>query len=360
MRRFKSLISKFKFTKNQKNWLSISFLNLRNKRITILEFLYQFWSIFRHRRLYFEDTIIQSRSKNLDSEKTLYIIRRTPPASGLFSNFHLVLSHVIFATKNNYDFYIDYEKYSNFYLEKDLVNGHSNSWNYYFTQPLKNLADIKNQYKKVLLSSENKTENIYSNFDIINSQSLEVLTNQEQLEIYKKVFKNNIYFNKETINHLESLKKSVFKDKKNILGISIRGTDYVKNRYPGHYIPPTIKQLCLKVDKYIDVHKPDLIFASTEDTEYLEKLSKKYGKKIIFLKKDRYSLNDIPMYKIKNNKYKNGLDYLSEIWLLSQCDYIIGSPNGGFNASFILKSGNFKNQYIFDLGKYPNIEKQLV
>ena len=361
MKKIRNFFLIFNFNENQKNWLLISTLNLRNKRITFFEFCKQFWSIFRHRQFYFEDSVKKLSNNKLNIQKTLYIIRRTPPASGLFSNFHLVLSHLIYATKNNFDFYIDYENYSNFYLEKELVYGQSNSWNYYFTQPLNNLVDIKKKYDKVIFSSESKMGNIYSNFGIINSQSLEVLKNHEQLEIYKEVFNKYIFFNKETVNHLENLKKSVFKNKENILGISIRGTDYVKNRYPGHYIPPTIDQMCSKVDEFIKTYKPDLLFVSTEDIEYLDHLSNKYGKNIIFLEKDRYLANDIPMYKIqKNKKFKNGLDYLSEIWLLSKCNYIIGSPNGGFNAAFIIKNESFKDSYIFDLGKYPNTKKQLV
>jgi hypothetical protein len=67
------------------------------------------------------------------------------------------------------------------------------------------------------------------------------------------------------------------------------------------------------------------------------------------------------MYKIEENKnYKNGLDYLTEIWLLSQCDFIIGSPNGGFNGAFILKENSFNDSYIFDLGKYPDSSDQIV
>ena len=52
------------------------------------------------------------------------------------------------------------------------------------------------------------------------------------------------------------------------------------------------------------------------------------------------------MYKIQKIKFKNGLDYLSEIWLLSKCNYIIGSPNGGFNAAFIIKNESLGLIYI--------------
>ena len=44
--------------------------------------------------------------------------------------------------------------------------------------------------------------------------------------------------------------------------------------------------MCSKVDEFIKTYKPDLLFVSTEDTEYLDHLSNKYGKNIIFLEKD--------------------------------------------------------------------------
>ena len=58
-----------------KNWLLISTLNLRNKRITFFEFCKQFWSIFRHRQFYFEDSVKKLSNNKLNIQKTLYIIR---------------------------------------------------------------------------------------------------------------------------------------------------------------------------------------------------------------------------------------------------------------------------------------------
>ena len=358
MKRYKNLISKFRFNKQQKDWIKISFDNFINQRISIKELILQIWTIFRHKRIYFEDEIqiINKKKKN-----TLYIIRRTPPGSGLFSNFHLALGHIIFANFNKFEYFIDYENYSNFYKEKKTINGEKNSWNYYFTQPLSKRKIIKKNYGTVIYSSNSKRGNISSNQGILDSQSLEVLLNKEQLEIYQNAFKQNIDFNETTLNYFKKTRKKIFKDNTKILGVSIRGTDYVVNKYPGHYIPPTIFELISQIDIFLEKYNPSRIFASTEDTEYLKLLIEKYGERLIHLEKDRYSPGEIPMYKIEENKnYKNGLDYLTEIWLLSQCDFIIGSPNGGFNGAFILKENSFNDSYIFDLGKYPDSSDQIV
>jgi hypothetical protein len=41
------------------------------------------------------DFVTNYEKRNAD--KTFYVIRREPPGSGLFSNFHWVLGHVIYA-----------------------------------------------------------------------------------------------------------------------------------------------------------------------------------------------------------------------------------------------------------------------
>ena len=340
---------------DQKNMFKSSFKHFRNKRLSLVEYFSQTLKILFRGSLYFKEKEVRKRHTTKRSLDTLYIIRRTPPGSGLFSNFHLVLSHVMFALKNEYDFFIDYENYSNFYSEKIPINDQKNSWNYYFTQPINQIIREKQKYRRIIYSQESIYSSLFKDYDILNSHSLEFLENIEQINLYKKIFQEHLNFNNETISHLESIKKSIFKNKKNILGISIRGTDYIKNKYPGHYIPPNIEEFCLKVDEFLGEFNPDLIFASTEDSNYLDHLKKRYKDKLVYLEKERYSLDDIPMFEIQQNKkYLNGLNYLTEIWLLSQSNHIIGSPNGGFNAAYIIKKSNFENQYIFNLGKYPN------
>ena len=81
MKRYKNLISKFRFNKQQKDWIKISFDNFINQRISIKELIFQIWTIFRHKRIYFEDEI---QTINKKKKNTLYIIRRTPFGSGLF------------------------------------------------------------------------------------------------------------------------------------------------------------------------------------------------------------------------------------------------------------------------------------
>ena len=82
----------------------------------------------------------------------------------------------------------------------------------------------------------------------------------------------------------------------------LSGTDYVLNKYPGHYIPPTIYELISQIDIFLEKHNPSRIFASTEDTEYLKLLMEKYGEKLIYLEKDRYSLAKYLCIKLKKTK----------------------------------------------------------
>ena len=62
----------------------------------------------------------------------------------------------------------------------------------------------------------------------------------------------------------ENIKK-LFGNSKNILGVKIRGTDYISNRPKGHSIPPKVEQVISDVKTMDQRYKYDFIFLSTED-----------------------------------------------------------------------------------------------
>jgi hypothetical protein len=55
-------------------------------------------------------------TKNEFSNK-YYIIRRTPLGAGLYSNFHYVLTHIIYALKNKYIPVVDMQNYKTYFNE---------------------------------------------------------------------------------------------------------------------------------------------------------------------------------------------------------------------------------------------------
>ena len=69
----------------------------------------------------------------------------------------------------------------------------------------------------------------------------------------------------------------LFADKINILGVSLRGTDYANATLsPDHPTPPTV-DLCIdNVNELYESGKSKYIYLATEQQEYLERFKDEY------------------------------------------------------------------------------------
>ena len=65
---------------------------------------------------------------------------------------------------------------------------------------------------------------------------------------------------KEIINESFIIMKKLFKNSNNILGVLIRGTDYIASKPKNHYIPPKIKLLFKDIKEMNKKYKYYLIF----------------------------------------------------------------------------------------------------
>ena len=343
--RFSSKIKKLKY---RKKLIVNLFHEKKYKYITFIEVFKLIQYIFKYDSDLFIEEKIKTK-KYYDSE-TYYVIRRTPPGSGFFSNFHMVLNHVVYAKYLNYLPIVDFKNYSNYYKNKKIFGNKDNSWEYFFNQPnSKNLDEIL-QNENIILSCENIVEKLELEYNLLNTQSIEILKNKEQLDFFSRVFRENIFFNTKTNLFLQEKYKELFDDNQ-ILGISIRGTDYVSTKPKNHYIQPSIEMMISKVDELMKYWKTQKIFISTEDKLYRKSLIDYFGTSIIMLERNTYDRNKYAMQSLQN-RYSESLDYLLEIYLLSKCNYIVGAPNGGFNTAFLFNNGKFRDSFIFDLGKY--------
>ena len=150
---------------------------------------------------------------------------------------------------------------------------------------------------------------------------------------------------------------SLFNKSNNILGILIRGTDYISIRPTGHPIQPNSDMVIEDVIKMEHINNYDWLFLTTEDDSIRDKFIKQFGKKLKYIKsrikinydykKKQYLANcinlkgNIPYYKI----------YILNIIILSKCLDIITSRTGGSLVAMILSKG-FRNTKVYYLGWY--------
>lgn len=289
----------------------------------------------------------------LNEEKIFYVIRRMPPGGGIMSNFTLVLLHLLEAKKRNLIPIIDYENYTSFYREENKINGSYNFWEYYWEQPTEvTLKEVYNS-KNVILSAQFPSYPKIWNCKFFNETDyiIELHNISKEVPLNSKVMK---YVDEKYIEILPKNKK--------ILGVTFRGTDYLtKIDNIGHPIQPTKEEVWKLVQEKMKTWNVEYIFLRTEEEETLDYFKEKLGEKLLYTSMNRFKnykqKEGVPigMEKLnqrENDKYLTGLEYLTEIYILSKCDFLIASSTSGSVAAVILNGDKYEKKYIIDKGIY--------
>ena len=102
------------------------------------------------------------------------------------------------------------------------------------------------------------------------------------------------------MNEVNSIMKKIFGNSKNILGLMIRGTNYVALRPKGHSKQPTVEQVISDVKIYDKQYKYDYIFFATEDETIRNKFIPEFDNRLKILSPKDFNninkFNDILFY----------------------------------------------------------------
>lgn len=269
----------------------------------------------------------------LNSDKTFYVIKRTP-GTGFFSNLTFILNHLLISEKLGYIPIIDMENYKTIYNEEIRVRNTSNAWQYYF-EKLNNF-ELTEVYKSknVIITNNKFYTNFYYNF----------LENEK----LKQFFTKKIKVKKSLIKIYEKIYSNL-KNKKT-LGIHFRGTSY--KRTPGHPFPPTKDQILICVKKIIEKEKIEKIFLATEELDYLEFFKKKFPDNLVYLGSSyRSNKNDaFKIYPRNLHRYKLGREILLETMVLSRCNTFLYSNSNVSKAVIGFNFNNSQKRYEMDNG----------
>ncbi|MDO4478685.1 MAG: hypothetical protein Q4B73_06590 [Lachnospiraceae bacterium] len=168
-------------------------------------------------------------------------------------------------------------------------------------------------------------------------------------------------FREEFLAELEEYREAVLGDKK-VLGVLIRGTDYVALNMNGLFRQSCVDDLAPRIDRALEEENYDRIFLATEDQDVLDAMRKRYGKKLIAIAQERHRVKEFeslatPMiYELERQKrsdqaYEDALedttvDYFYAIYLLSSCHSLIASGiNSGFAMAVSLNEGRYRSVY---------------
>ena len=237
---------------------------------------------------------------------------------------------------------------------KNVINGFivdpskGNPWEYFFNQPFGyQYSNIKKKAKNIkYFSCHSKIrpdENIFLNKEAMN---------------YWHIFANKyIPIKIEILKESNYIINRIFNKSRNVLGVLLRGTDYVAKKPNKHAIPPKTKDVIKDVKLLDNKNKYDWIFLATEDNFIREEFLRAVGIKVkCLLNKNKinynYSKKQFLAYnidfKINTNFNKN---YLLNIIILSKCLDFLSARTTGAVGVFVLTKG-FRNYKVYNLGYY--------
>lgn len=285
----------------------------------------------------------------INENATFGIIARSCKYCGLFSIFNKNLKCILSTIEKGIIPIVDLTSESNIFNEFNQVSLKINPWEIYFNQPFGfTLNDIKNKSKNII---KIKCEKFYSpHLDRIYNNIL-------FQDFWRSIAEKYVPIKKNIILEAEKTRIKLFGNSTNILGILMRGTDFIAVKPKYHNIPPDCKIVFEDIMKLDKINKYDYFFITTEDRVLREKFINKFKKKIKYF----INKNDIKYdYKNKNflaedNNIKGNFrfmkDYLINIIILSKCLDILSAKTNGAIGAFIFSKG-FRFSKVYDLGSY--------
>ena len=186
---------------------------------------------FKKYKFFFET----KKKKKIDYNNNFAIIRRniTFSTRGLMAYYYINLGCAIDYIHKGYIPIIDLISHKNIFNGFNTNKNQNNPWEIFFQQPF----DLK--LKDVIINAKNikyvfcEQGTVGPHFNIFEHK---ILTNY-----WHNIAKIYMPIKQEFINEARIKSKYLFKRSNNILGILIRGTDYIVCQPHGHYIQPDPK-----------------------------------------------------------------------------------------------------------------------
>ena len=235
--------------------------------------------------------------------------------------------------------------YNNFTINKNKTN----PWEYLFEQPFGYTLE------EVLQNAKNK-EYFNCHDESINRPSeTTIFYNKELINFWHNVSKKYLPIKKEIINESNNIRKYLFKNSRNILGVKMRGTDYVTVKPKYHPVIPPIEMVISDIKNMTSKNHYDWIFFASEDERMKARIISEFKDKVKYL-----NANKTINYDYKGNQFftlnkdvvgdlEYAKNYLMNIYILSKCTDIIMTRGSG-GAGIIILTEGFRNSLIYNLG----------
>ena len=237
-------------------------------------------------------------------------------------------------------------------LYKGYVPIFDNTWNKYFEQPIK-YSDDYEMHEYPFLESLIQPQIV----DIFDEDMKTVWTT-----LYNRFIRLSEYHCKD---YIENEISSILSREKT-LGVLVRGTDYLILKPQGHPIQPTIEVIINDVKKLVTEKKYTKIYLATDEKAVVEVFENEFQGMIltnkrkyyddIYQKRESKNVSDILItnyhFQRQNDDFLKGLEYLSSLMILSNCNAMIGGACGGTSFAYYMNNNQYEYCMIYNLGVY--------
>ena len=326
----------------------------------IIYIILNLYYINNNYELYFKKKIKKYNHKNildlsmkekLNSYKTkkFAIIRRLNcPNCGFFSFYIIHLGCVNKYLLKGYIPIIDLQSFKNAYNKGNT--SFDNPWELFFNQIYNYTLDNIKKYAKNIRYL--KCEGHFYRPDEIN-----IYYNNKSINFWHNFANKYMPIKNEINNEVSNIMKKLFNNSKNILGVKLRGTDYLSRKEKRHSIQPNVEKVIYDVKIMDKLYKYNFIFFSTEDELIKKKFIPPFKDKIRLLNPNvlvKYDYNEKNKINLNEQIYGNIeyiKNYVMNIIILSKCLDLVTSRCSGAAGIFVLTNG-FRHIKIYNLGTY--------
>ena len=281
---------------------------------------------------------------------TYYIIRRQSEGTGLFARYNMFAGHIRYALSNGWLPVVDMQNYPNPYLAPEKL-GKENSWEYYFEQPLRIGLDEAYGGTNIILSNGNEVSpRPYEVMPFYENRN-DILTEWRML-----VKLGLLKIKSERLKEIAAVRQKLFAPNDRVLGVLLRGTDYVAKRPQYHPIPPPLEFAASTVVDKLQEWQCNKIFLATEDKSIVQSFKSVFGDFCTTF--DREYIDYKPGQWVgrmhidrPNDHFIQGKDYLTQMVLLSTCNSFVAARCSG-SVGVMMLADKFEHTYFFNLGRY--------
>ena len=296
--------------------------------------------------IYFDNIFNKLNFSDFNNIKFAIIKRTECPLCGLFSLHNVYLGCIYQYLAKGYIPIVDMKSYKNSYNNYKLLN--NNIWELFFEQPFGYTLEEIEKKAKFKEKKECSSKGLRPN-------EINIYYSHVAINYWHDFAKKFMPIKKDIVDEADIIMKKLFFKSKNILGVKLRGTDYIAIKPRGHSKMPDLNTTINDVKKMDIKNNYDWIFISSEDERIKERYINKFKDKIKHLNPNKvinynYKQPTIITY---NKVVKGNLDYarnyLLNIIILSKCTDLVTVRCSGAAGVFILTEG-FRNTLIYNLG----------